>query len=194
MDVLKLGQLIEGDQHRDAVHVAIAPVVASEKLSPGDHIGLLANGEAAEVSQTHIGVVDPFLKKVVKKGERFWMLLYPGTITGLRHEWTHPAFEAAEKAATNSDREQSEQWLRNFSITADCPDYTTLINAAVGDHHLNKTGDDDYLSSENDGEYLHFGGSDAHGEIPPEFWDHVQIVTGRLIPQAMRAKSFSCSC
>lgn len=92
----------------------------------------------------------------------------------------------------------SEKWLRNFVKTADCPPYKTLIAAAIGDHHENIP-DDEYYSSgssiadwDGDRLYLHFSGSDAHGPIPPEFWDHVAIVTGRVPP--VKATRFSCSC
>jgi hypothetical protein len=49
-------------------------------------------------------------------------------------------------------------------------------------------------SYRNDGEYLFFAGRDAHGEIPPEFWDHVEVVTGKKIGPEDRAQYFSCSC
>lgn len=45
---------------------------------------------------------------------------------------------------------------------------------------------------EYDDEYILVRGSDAHADIPPEFWDHLQIVTGRNF--AHRADFFSCSC
>jgi hypothetical protein len=52
------------------------------------------NPELAGPCDQPIGVVDPFLVKPVEPGQRFWLFLYPGSITGLRHVWSHPAFAA----------------------------------------------------------------------------------------------------
>jgi len=94
----RLGRLIEdGDRRRDAIHVAVAPVTASERLAPGQHVGLPGEDdpELAGPGEPPVGIVDPFLAAPVEKGQRFWLFLYPGTVTGLRHVWTHPAFGAA---------------------------------------------------------------------------------------------------
>ncbi len=85
-----LGQLLSGNERRDAVHVAIAPVQAGTELRPGQRIGLL-EGKAYANAET-IGIVDPFLVFPVPKGEWFYLWLYPNTVTSLRHVWTHPAF------------------------------------------------------------------------------------------------------
>jgi hypothetical protein len=89
-----LGRLLpEGEGRRDAVHVAIAPVTAGMSLRPGDHFTLAADGTAiAAPPGKGIGYVDPELLDVVRKGQRFWGCLYHGTVTSLRHIWTHPAF------------------------------------------------------------------------------------------------------
>lgn len=97
----QLGRLIDdGDRRRDAIHVAIAPVTAAARLAPGQHVGLVEAGSLELVGpcDKHIGIVDPFLTKDVEPGQRFWLVLYPGSVVAMRHIWTHPAFTAAAKA------------------------------------------------------------------------------------------------
>lgn len=191
MTDIVLGQLARLTSERDAIHVAIAPVIAGEKLKPGEHVGISDN-EYAYKSADKIGIVDPFLKQVVNKGDRFYLLLYQNTVTGMRHHWSHPSFD--DKRANNIDKAASEAWLRNFIDNADCPDYDTVIAAATNGQVDNT--DTDYYDTSyyNDGDYLHFNGRDAHGSIPDEFWDHVENVTGVKIPKNKRASRWSCSC
>jgi hypothetical protein len=184
-EVTKLGELLDEHAQRDAVHIAVAPVIAAERLSPGDHIGFVGNDteRVGRSALTPLGIVDPFLTTRVTKGERFWMFLYPQTITSLRHQWTHPAFAVTETVDTEKAR--SERWLRAFVAASDCPSYEEVVAVAIT-HEREAWGDDD--------DYLLFRGVDAHGEIPPEFWDHIEVVTGRKIAPNHRPKSFSCSC
>jgi hypothetical protein len=100
----RLGQLItNGDRRRDAVHVAVAPVTAVERLLPGQHVGFASpdSFEAVAPAAEPVGIVDPYLANPVEPGERFWLFLYPNTVTSLRHVWTHPAFAAANLARGN---------------------------------------------------------------------------------------------
>lgn len=96
-DQAKLGKLCSPNDARDAVHVAVVPMVADKKMRPGETVSV--NGKS-------VGVVDPFLADDVKN----WLCLYPGSITSLRHDWTHPAFEierADEVAAANPLNEKA---------------------------------------------------------------------------------------
>lgn len=90
--IVALGKIIPPAQpaHRDAVHVAVLPVVADQDLSAGDRVGV-RNGRASRRFQPHIGVVDPFLTDAVLVDQRCYVCLFPGTVTGMRHHWTHPS-------------------------------------------------------------------------------------------------------
>jgi hypothetical protein len=97
-----LGRLItDGDRRRDAVHVAVAPVTAAGRLAPGQHVGFVRAGDTEMVGagENPVGIVDPFLRQDVQPGQRFWLFLYPNTVTSLRHVWTHPAFTPRAPAA-----------------------------------------------------------------------------------------------
>lgn len=215
-----IGELLDEPSDRDAVHIAMAPVLAAQELLPGQHVGLIecpgcngskgnppfqcaiCHGELrAGPCDDNLGIVDPYLVEPVRIGKRFWLFLYPNTITSLNHIWQHPAFdkELALRVDVVAERltGTSEAWLREFCAAADCPGYDDVIAATQG---INiHAGNDDhgysgYWKIYNDGEYLFFGGRDAHGHIPPEFWDHVEIVTGKKFGPDQRATHFTCSC
>jgi hypothetical protein len=211
--VATMGNVLPEDAGgRDAVHVAVISVITGEILCAGEHVGFL-DGEPREEglvsagATTLLGIIDPFLVNTVRAGHRVWLFLYPRTITGLNHRWTHPAFpEDSETVdsiyARPARRIISEQWLRDFCENANCPGYDTVMaaieNILDGKNSIviNDDDDDEYgedsLSFSLDKEYFHFGGRDAGGEIPDEFWDHVEVVLGKKIKN--RAKHFSCSC
>lgn len=162
---LKIGSLIiEGRQKRDAIHVAIAPVIADELLKPGQHVGFVKDSteRVTDREGRPIGIIDPFLPLSVAKGQRCWLFLYPGTITSLRHEWTHPAFEA--------DKEASRKWMQGWCDEHGVP-YSFAIQAG---HTLNI------------GCY-----ESARDYINGEWWSHWEVITGE---RAQRDEYFSCAC
>ena len=171
----KIGELLPAyeDAARDAVHIAVAPVIATERLAPGQHIAFVEAGNTTHVcaAGAHVGIVDPYLKKHVRQGEAFWMHLYPGTITSLRHNWTHSAFEAETSSA--------DKWMRNYAAEIGLT-YKDLMVAA--DHYLMT------------GEYLSRGGLLEGVDIPDSFWDNFESITRRKVAESDRGHFFSCSC
>ncbi len=175
---LGLGRIITTPQQRDAIHIAVAPVVAARIMKPGEHVGLNAEGLAI-YSTEPIGLVDPFLKSPVAAGDKFWLFLYPGTITGLRHEWAHPAFGPEEKAIC--DKADSEAWVRRYA-----------------QEHCFYDGDNAYdvfMERVREGD-IFYHGDDLHSmgdcEDRDELFRHLEILLGkRLSPDEF---NYTCSC
>lgn len=114
-DTPNVGKLLgPGEGRRDAIHVAVCPARAAEGLMPGDRVGLTGKDleEVGVGAKFLVGIVDPYLSAPVKKGERFWLFLFPGTVTSLRHVWTHPAFEAASRQIIGETTEKLRKAIR----------------------------------------------------------------------------------
>ena len=100
MDV-NLGHEPTSEHQRDAIHVAVVPVVASARLYPGQRVAVTGKGEAGP-GPDHVGIVDPFLETVVEERVRFWLYLFPNSISGMRHHWQHPKFDEHEPQVANN--------------------------------------------------------------------------------------------
>lgn len=141
-DTPRLGELIDPGARRDAVHIAIAPCIAAEELRPGQRVGFVRSGDTETVGPngTPLGIVDPYLPAEVSKGSRFYVFLYPNTVTSLRHEWSHPAFCAAP-VTSMADLAFSQKWLEVYAAKMNCYDtparaYERLIEGLrKGDMH-----------------------------------------------------------
>lgn len=90
---------------RDAIHVPLLPAFAGVKLAPGQKVYM--NGHVAipsdNTSAKPIGIVDPFLERMLQQGEKFWIMLYPDSITGIRHQWIHPNVLDEDESDFNED-------------------------------------------------------------------------------------------
>ncbi len=190
---ITLGKLIEDpNEGRDAIHIATAPVVASETLNPGERIGFVKEcdteqvGKASKTVKT-IGIVDPFLVKKVQKGERFFMCLFPNTIKSLRHEWTHDDFEQVDaqkvlKAMNRLNNHDSIEFLTKYAKEVEM-EFDDLIEAAKS-----------HLVS---GDYVHIGFDtpDMVYSKRREFWRHFSAFTGQEVADEDNEKTFfSCAC
>lgn len=180
---LGLGQLITTEQGRDAIHVAVAPVTVAHTTTAGRHVTLDADGNASEhTGKPAIGIIDPFLTRPVEKGQKCWLFLYPGTITGLRHDWYHPSMPSVPVGSGARDPEnESKRWLEHFAHQTGA-DYDEMME--VAETHCDRA----Y------GEYLCQGGRWEGQGTPDEFWTHFEKVTGKKPKGEYLPGIFSCSC
>ena len=213
-----LGTIIDDKQARDAIHLAVEPVIAGERLRAGEHI-YLKDGKAYldYNSGRAVGIVDPFLEETVAEGERFWLVVFPRKITSLRHVWTHPDFDdlthdlrpypedgglkepvrsfsnyTVDMEGVDPDRLETFLAKERQNKDRNTPAWLWLRNFADGIG----VDVDELLeraeSYQEYGDYWSEGGRFEGEYIPNEFWEHYTEVTGK--PASDRYSFFSCSC
>jgi hypothetical protein len=178
-----IGRLIDVERFRDAIHIAVAPVVALESLAPGADIGISPGGKAT-TSADHIGIVDPFLKEWVMPGQRFYVFLYVGSITALRHHWEHPAFAAqslVDDEAKGLEVLAAKARIEHYGSQLE-RSYEDMMNAGAAwitnGHHLS----------------FGFDTPDCAYEGVEQFWNDYELVTGTEVHVEKKTLFFSCGC
>ena len=184
MSDIGIGRLIYVDRKKDAIHIPVAPVEAAMDLKAGQDIIMNQEGKAEACDIKILGIVDPFLVVPVKKGDRFYVFLYPGSVDSLHHEWTHPSFIEAPPQVKGEEKVEAEAWLRN---------YANDVNHQITDP------DDRYqtlLEDMRDGT-ITYHGTDMHsrGELrdPENLRKYAEIILGKPINYD-DFEYFSCTC
>ena len=95
---------------RDAIHCAVISVTAREDIQPGSPVCIEYGNAAYNASSERetIGVADPFLSGTIRTGSLFWVVLFPASITNLRHAWDHPRLGNDYAERSNDDDEDSD--------------------------------------------------------------------------------------
>jgi len=109
-EIVPLGKLItEPHPARDAVHIAVEPVIAAGPLGVNARLKIVGTDDKTGLLLVDVadgpeaaGIVDPFLPYPPVRGERFFLCLFPNTVTSLKHFWSHPAFP--DRNLTDDDK------------------------------------------------------------------------------------------
>jgi hypothetical protein len=200
-----LGTIIDENQKRDAIHLAVEPVVAKEYLVAGDHVTVDGRRKTPYCLDA-VGIVDPFLPRPgVKVGERFWLVLYPRTIKSLRHVWEHPAFPPSELQVEEPKEDESDyieniknkviakskKWIEDYAnsfpqgMYGEWVSYQDLMDGAEAYLESCKRDYQDYLCKGDVFENVSFN---------YDFWYHYEIVTGTKVDADNQQSFFTCSC
>lgn len=182
-----IGKILTKTMSRDAVHVAVVQCTAPEweELSPGEHVRIGADYVANKDFRGHgtHGIVDPYLKKTVKPKQSFWVFLYPGTITDLKHVWSHPDLPEINSHASGMSFGEAEEHLKKCAEDWGVTSFHEFLDAIS--HHTG-TGIPTFSITIQDWD-----------ELSPEeyrkFWDAAEVYFGESFSKEHREGTyFSC--
>lgn len=216
-----LGTIIDENEKRDAIHLGVEPVQAGMDLRPAQHV-FIKDGKAystrprGKVSGKFVGIVDPFLTRVVNEGQRFWLIVYPRQITSLRHVWEHPDFPDSRETGYDAPQPTEEQLhkmnvfigeeracalqrIRDYAASLSREVYSDADYGYYGDgtitaEDLIETAMANLSNERGWGEYLSKGGLLDGISTSPQFWEDLAIYKGIQIPSDKRSNFFSCAC
>lgn len=172
---------------RDALHIAVIVAKVREPVWPGDHVGIKNIGGTYYVScsiRPHVGVVNPFEKDKIYD-DTCLLLLYPGTIKSLRHEWEHDAFSDNEKCKFSTEIKWEnihEKWITEWAES-----YGMSFAEVVGYGKRYVEFDD----------YVNHGPRFEAESVPDEFWTHyneLDGIKGTKYENNEGGSFFTCSC
>ena len=169
-----IGKLITGVAFRDAVHVDVMPAKAKHRLKPSQRVAVIDGIAMATDGEREVGIVDPFLAQTLKADEEFYVFLFPGSITSLRHDWTHPV---VDRAAEITPKSESVGFISAFAHEIGSTYDEVMMHA------------DDYVKND---EYWCEGARWESQSLPDKFWDHYSAIRGEK-PQ-YEWGFFSCAC
>ena len=107
-----------------------------------------------------------------------WMFLLPGSITSLRHEWTHPLLEESGPADNPKAKRLATAERRLKELADDAGISYNRLLEGMEDHA-------------NSGDWIHLGTDTPN--VYDEVWDDYELVTGNSRKDG-ESHFFSCSC
>ena len=169
---------------RDAIHVAVVSLIAADTLGPGQRVVWKDKNVSviAHVGTSHhgIGIVNPFVfGGYYHKGDKVWIMLYPNSVTGMTHHWSHPDFDSVEEEKFGLTSQSARSFIKNMAETLRVEsDYLIELATIYCQHQSGCWPHDDFQASPEDWEV---------------FWKAYSVVTGNPRPTENRVP-FRCAC
>lgn len=197
-----LGKVHDIQFNRDCVHVACFQVEIEEVWNVSNACMLKINSEGKAVPTENreqaLGILDPFIldPSILNRGDKVWLILFPGMIRSLSHYWEHDAFPPApvEKSLLEYQQEKEQKILSSISpLKLESFQYLDRI---ANDLEITL----DRLLQEasyrvKDDSYYYVGNYEAEGySLGSDFWKHYQIYTEIVVLPENQGNFISCSC
>lgn len=129
MSLFELGKPAKAEHAgmRDATHIPAICLVSHTRLLPGTEVGVSKDGISTSSDLSGVtGFVDPFRPGHVLKGEVCHVLLSPGSVENVRHEWDHPGITGSSRTVP------SDMKIRLTKLIAE-PDWDVFLAKCAKD-------------------------------------------------------------